>query len=94
VIAFPQPNHRKSKLGLRHAIKPEMSFKPLLHDEVRILIFDDPTEKKNHKVLSFLLQQVYNIEGTCVYTAVVTCTTVPGYTCIAFYSITAVPGYL
>jgi hypothetical protein len=39
----PQRDHRKSKFGLRHAIKLNLAL-PVLHDEVRILIFDDPAE--------------------------------------------------
>jgi hypothetical protein len=43
VIRFPQPDHRKSRFGLRYSIK--LILEGLCHDEARILIFDDPAEE-------------------------------------------------
>jgi hypothetical protein len=39
-------DHRKSKFGLRHDIFIKLGNLALCHDEVRILIFDDPARNK------------------------------------------------
>ena len=44
VIRFPLPDYRKSKFGLHRLIKQNEIYS-LLHDEARILIFDDPPEE-------------------------------------------------
>jgi hypothetical protein len=42
VASLVRRDHRKSKLGLRDGIEPK---KELCHDEVCVLIFDDPAEQ-------------------------------------------------
>jgi hypothetical protein len=63
---------RKSKFGLRHAIninESSISFigcnkaqLALLHDEVRILIFDDPAEQEERKHTKFCFSQLNSID--------------------------------
>ena len=45
MIAPARRDHRKSKFGLRHGIKVK-AYLAFCHDEVRILIIDDPAEEK------------------------------------------------
>jgi hypothetical protein len=49
VIRIPQPDYRKSKFGLHRLIHLNLLYL-LLHDEARILIFDDPPEETNANV--------------------------------------------